>query len=231
MKAQVYLMAFAAILMVTPAFADDDNNDNRGLQARPSVFVGTAADCGTTAGSNIVTSAWLPGMGLPDNGSSNTAPSNKDPHFGLLLSKNGKTTDCSAAQAEITGANGMLVTELGFDFRNGGHCGAGSPRFNLVTSDNVFHFIGGCANGTQTPAPQDPAEWTRVRFNPSSPAQAFPPVAPGARIKSLEIIVDEGTDTTSTQDPQGIGLSVLDNIDINGVLIRKGPNNNDKNDN
>jgi hypothetical protein len=217
------------------AFADDDkDNNNNGLQAVPSNFVGKAGDCGTgtPAGSNIVTSAWLTGMGLPDNGGSNTATdaaTKHDPHFGLLLSKNGLTADCSAAGATIEGAAGTTPTELGFDYRNGGHCGAGAPRFNLTTSDGVFHFIGGCANGTQTPAPQDPAQWTRVRFSPTSVAQAFPPVAPGAKIKSLSIIFDEGTDTASTSDPMGVGLAVLDNIDVNGTLITKGSNNNGNN--
>jgi hypothetical protein len=43
-------------------------------RAIPSVFVGKAGDCGTgyAAGSNIVTAAWLRGMGLPDNGGLNS---------------------------------------------------------------------------------------------------------------------------------------------------------------
>src|SRR5205809_6280931 len=127
-------------------------------------------------------------MGMPENVSSNTTPRNRDPPFSPLLTKNDKTPDCSAAGATIKGAENMKVSEFGFDYRNGGHCGAGAPRFNLVTSDNIFHFIGGCANGTKTPAPQDPAEWTRVRFDPSNPGQAFPPVAPNVKIKSLSII-------------------------------------------
>lgn len=116
----------------------------------------------------------------------------------------------------------MIVTELGFDYRNGGHCGAGAPRFNLVTADNVLHFIGGCANGTKTQAPQNLAEWTRVRFNLST--LAVPALLPGARIKSLTIIFDEGTDTLSADDPFGVGLAVVDNIDVNGVLIQRGSN-------
>src|SRR2546428_13820553 len=38
-------------------------------RAVPFVFIGKADDCGVgTFGSHIVTSAWLGGMGLPDNG-------------------------------------------------------------------------------------------------------------------------------------------------------------------
>lgn len=223
----VVLVVVLSGVTTSLAFGDDDNNGTP--QAIPFVFVGTAPGCAPSApGSNIVTSAWLDGMGLPDNGSSNTAPANRDPHSGLLLSKNGLTSDCSAAGATIKGVEGMVVTELGFDFRNGTHCGAGAPRFNLVTQDNIFHFIGGCGNAAPTPAPQNPGEWSRVRFNPTSPAQAFPPVAAGAKIKSLSIIFDEGTDNAGVQDPMGVGLSVIDNIDINGHLITSGPRGNGK---
>jgi hypothetical protein len=216
MKKIPYALALGLVLHLAPAFADD----NKGLQAEPFVFVGTAGQCGGTAGSNIVTAAWLDGMGLPDDGKT-LNPDTRDPHQGLLLSKNGPLANCSSAGATITGAEGLPVTELGFDYRFGSHCGAGSPRFNLTTSDNVFHFVGGCANGTKTPSPQDPSEWARIRFTLAT--QFFPPVAPGAKIKSLSILVDEGTDSTSVEDVFGIGLSVVDNIDVNGTLITQGP--------
>jgi hypothetical protein len=235
-------------LSVAPAFsqpviADDHNDDdddrrgnNRNLQAVPFVFVGRAGDCGTgyPAGSNIVTSAWLRGMGLPDNGgpNSNTAnpqdnPNKRDPHLGLLLSKNGPTPDCSSAGARITGVQGMTVDAaftLGFDYRNGGHCGAGAPRFNVEfrtpANTSGFSFVGGCANGVPTPATQDAAEWTQVRF---TAAQQFPPIPPGSRIRNISIIYDEGTDVpTLPQNPSGIGLAVIDNIFINGRYIRSG---------
>lgn len=211
-------------------------NNQGGLRAIPAIFVGGAGDCfaGSPAGSRIVTSAWLGGMGLPDNGGNTTTAidldnANKnDPHRGLLLSKNGPTPDCSAAGATIQGARGLLVTatfELGFDYRNGGHCGAGAPRYNVVATSptggaNTFHFVGGCANGVKTPAPQDALQWTRVRF---TNAQAFPPLVPGSRIVSIELIFDEGTDALSVpDDPNGIGLAVVDNLDIDGDLIRSG---------
>jgi hypothetical protein len=214
-------LALALMFHLAPAFADDDNN-GKAPQAEPFVFVGSAPGCGGAAGSNIVTSAWLTGMGLPDDGSA-LNPDTKDPHLGLLLSKNGPTANCSSAGATITGVEGLPVTELGFDYRLGSHCGAGSPRFNLTTSDNVLHFAGGCANGTKTAAPQDPTEWARVRFTLAT--QFTPPLALGAKIKSLSIIVDEGTDSTSVEDVFGVGLSVVDNIDVNGTLITHGSNN------
>jgi len=113
----VGLIVLSGPWSVAIADDDDDDNDNR-LQAVPATFVGKAGDCGTAypAGSRIVTSAWLGGMGLPDNGGQNVGsdpkdnPSKQDPHLGLLLSKNGTTADCSAAEAEITGVTGIEVT-------------------------------------------------------------------------------------------------------------------------
>jgi len=207
--------------MAVPALADEGS----GLEAVPFEFVGKAGDCGAAAGSRIVTAAWLKGMGLPDNGGMNSNPldssNNPNKRDGLLLSKNGPTPDCSAAGASIKGVKGMTVSEtfeVGFDYRNGGHCGAGAPRFNVTTRDGVFSFVGGCSNGTASPAPQDPSEWTRVRINVTSPSQAFPPLAVGSQIESISIFYDEGTDTANN-DTQGVGLAVVDNIFINGELI------------
>jgi hypothetical protein len=42
------------------------------------------------------------------------------------------------------------------------------------------------------------------------------------RIESIELIVDEGTDVISLEDPRGAGLSVVDNIYIDGRYIRSG---------
>lgn len=225
------VVAVCLAFVVTSTLSADDRDNN--LRADPFTFVGKPGDCGTLspgvlypAGSRIVTSAWLTGMGLPDNGDPNFGvnptdnPNKRDPHSGLLLSKNGPTPDCSAAGADIQGVKGMEVTAtfaLGFDFRNGGHCGAGAPRFNVVTrlaGVDTSQFVGGCANGVQTPALQDPLQWTTARF----PVVA----ASGSRIQSISIIFDEGTDAPSVQDPMGVGLAVLDNIFVNGQFIRSG---------
>jgi hypothetical protein len=228
-KSKMRKTMFAIVVTVLTVLALSSTtrakDDDRKLSAVPDTFVGGVGDCGPgyPAGSKIGTSAWLGGMGLPDDGSSPDTPSN-DPHKGLLLSKNGPTTDCSAAGAVIKGAEGILVTTtfaLGFDYRNGGHCGAGAPRFNIMTDDSVFHFGGGCANGTHSAATQDPAQWTRVRIAGSDAGQMFPPLTPGTHITSLEIIFDEGTDTANN-DTEGIGLAVIDNIFINDDYITSG---------
>lgn len=230
-----FLVALAVFALVAFMPADRAAADDNGrLEAVPWVFVGNNGDCGPgTFGSRIVTSAWLAGMGLPDSGgdaaANGVSSTRNDPHTGLLLSKNGPTADCSAAGATIKGATGMTIaatSALGFDYRLGGHCGAGAPRFNVVTraSDGTetFHFVGGCANGVPAPAPQDPLQWARVRFLLTGAATAFPPAAVGERIVSIEIVYDEGTDSSSVSDPLGVGLAVIDNIFVNGQTIRSG---------
>ncbi len=201
------------------------NDGNNQLRAVPWIFVGTTAQGCAAAGSRIVTSAWLGGMGLPDNGGLNgVAATSNDPHLGLLLNKNGLTADCSSSGATIKGVKGMTVTPgftLGYDYRIGGHCGAGAPRFNVDT-DQGFFFVG-CVNAPQTPAPQD-AQWTQTRSDVTAcGSECFPGSIPvGAKINSIDIVFDEGTDTTSPSDPTGVGLAVLDNIDVNGTLITSG---------
>ena len=223
-RANVCAIAVAAVAMLGMLTMTRDALAQGRLRATPFVFIGTAAECGV-AGSHIVTAAWLGGMGLPDNSGENA----NDPHRGLLLSKNGPTPDCSSAGATIKGLRRQTtLTELGFDYRNGTHCGAGAPRFN-ITSTLGFTYFAGCAAGTKTPAPQDPLEWTRVRITEA--AQVFPasPTAPvfafgpgGTEVRSISILFDEGTDTTGVEDPRGVGLAVIDNIDVNGQLIRSG---------
>lgn len=191
--------AILALSMMQPAYA------NRVVvkpKIAPDTFVGTVANCGV-AGSDIVESAWVKDFGLPDaSGRAN---------MGLLLSKNGLTSDCSAAGAQIKGVAGITFAEIGFDCRTSLHCGAGAPRFNVVTNvdaPGVVHF-GSCTNSTQTLLPQ--AGWTRCRING---AQMFPPIPTGAKIVYMDITFDEGTD-------QGTGLAIIDNIEINGVLVDK----------
>jgi hypothetical protein len=189
MKKLIIGSLIAVTALATTTFAQS------GFQAKPGTY-----DPDNT---NIVTAAWLNKLGLPDKGGSS---------FGLLLAKDGATTANAAAGASITGVSGIMLTQLGFDYKNGGHCTGGSPRFNVEASDG-FHFMGGCANSTSGPSPVDPA-WTRVRINPFNPAQAFPPLTPGATIVSITLLADEGTDN-------GTGNTLVDNILINTTMIDK----------
>src|SRR3954454_15056434 len=137
----------------------------------PWTYVGKAGDCGTgyPAGTpgNVI-SRWDPTTGNP-------APS-------LLLTKNAPTTDCSSAGATVNGVSGITLTELNFDYQ--GYCGAGAPRFNVATTDNITHFFG-CASGTKTPTTNG---YTHVVF---TPAQGFPPVTATETVQSINLVQDE----------------------------------------
>jgi hypothetical protein len=172
------------------------NGDDK-FKARPGVFDPDHI--------GAVEAQWVSHVGESDDRGNAT--------FALYLQKAAPTAANMAAGAVIDGVEGQPADGVyGFDYRNDGQCGGGSPRYNLLASDG-FHFIGGCANGTAAPAPGAPG-WTRVTFSATNPGQAFPVVTPGATISSLTIIVDEGTDT-------GPGYIYTDNLNINGQYITK----------
>jgi len=145
---------------------------------------------------------------------------------GLLLVKTGPTANFAAPFAELKDVKNISLSELGYDLRKpgadqndirGSHCGAGAPRFNVVTSDNVTHFV-----GCNSPAPAVAATgdgWMRLRWNAAALAAAFPPILGTDKVKSIAIVFDEGQDT----GPDNFGLAILDNIDVNGTLVGKGP--------
>lgn len=153
----------------------------------------------------IVAGDWVKHLGLPQDNDKN--------RFGLLLSKNGTTLTNASAGLVVHGVKGLHLTELGLDVRNGGHCGAGAPRFNVVTSDGVTRFYG-CVYGTHTPNTPAPG-WQRVRFFTNVSYPGAPAITSGLTVDSISIDFDEGTDI----GPDFSGMVVLDNIDINGVLI------------
>jgi hypothetical protein len=173
-----------------------------GLSTQPYVYDPTS--------SGAVAAQWVDHIGAPVQNGTNGA------RQGLLLSKNATAPAEAQAGVIITNAEGLTLTELGFDVRDGGQCSAISPHFVVVTTDGAVHVVGGCGKGTTLPAPV--IGWKRMRFDPSKPDQASPPITPGEQVKSLAVIVDQGPE--SGPSAAG-GLVVLDNIDINGVLIGK----------
>jgi hypothetical protein len=166
---------------------------------------------------HTVTSQWVKNLGLDDNNGKNNRK-------GLLLSKNAPTATNSAAGANIRGVKGIMLTELGYDVRDGSHCSGGAPRFDVITVEdpNTVHFVGACTNGTVTPN-TPVAGWSRVRFSPTNPANFFPPIPAGQHVSFMDITFDEGTDTAGGMP----GLAVIDNIDINGTLVGSGNNSGD----
>jgi hypothetical protein len=178
------------------------------FQVKPSVF-----DPGQTG---TVAAQWVRHLGEPGNCGDTTRN-----RFGLLLSKNTVTATNASAGADITGVNGIHLTEIGWDLRkttppgtpDGSHCGAGAPRFDVTTTDGVTHFIG-CDSPPPTTDDLATPElgWQRLRYDP---AAAFPAITPAETVRSISIVFDEGNDVA----PELFGAAELDNIDINGVLI------------
>jgi hypothetical protein len=178
--------------------------------AAPFEFVGTVENCGAD-GVDTVVAEWRKGIGLADDKGVN--------NYGLFIVKAGPTSNCVAAGASIKGVNNVELVEVGFDIRSDSHCGAGAPRIN-VQADDGSHFLGGCVNASQQADTPEPG-WTRVRIDPSDPAQAFPPLTAGAKVSAIDILFDEGSD-------QGEGFAVLDNIQVKTtkgevIITKPGP--------
>jgi len=196
--------------------------------------------------SNLVRARWLTGIGCPTSvtvfdfsGSPTTVAEPACPNGdskdkqneGLLLVKTGPSVEnFASAGAKLEGVKGKVLTELGYDLRKpgttntdprGSHCGAGAPRFNVATS-NGFFFVG-C--NSPPPTVTSGTAWQRLRWSPVmgfSSACTVPPGGPcpiTGTVDSITIIFDEGTDT----GPDDFGLAVIDNIDVNGTLVGKGP--------
>lgn len=128
-------------------------------------------------------------------------------NYALSLQKNASTTVNSAAGASIDGFATSTLTELGFDYKTGTYCGAGSPRFNVYTTAGTYYFFG-CSYGTHTDLGNG---WTQVRFTnsdafPADGVTAFPGFGSTTATR-IEIVQDEE------------GQALLDNIDINGSII------------
>lgn len=196
----------------------------------------------------MVQSAWLNGLGCPNGfiaipnadftAVDHTAAYN-DPacaigdssdqrNEGLILSKVGPTNNFASAVAQLINVKGMTLTELGYDIRKpgpgtslgpqGSHCGAGAPRFNIVTTADTYFL------GCTSPAPTEivtTGGWIRLRWTPvvafSATTFALGPVA--GTVQRIVIVFDEGQDT----GPDFFGAAVLDNIDVNGTLVGRGP--------
>ena len=121
---------------------------------------------------------------------------------GLSLQKNAPTSEWLSAGAEIKGVEGDSLDQLSFEVK--GYCGAGAPRFNVVTDAGSMLFFG-CAHGVKSDAGDG---WTRVVFNGGEAGGG----AFGATIAGIDLVQDEQ------------GQTLLRNISVNGVVVNKFPN-------
>jgi len=200
---------------------------------------------------NLVSAQWARGVGCPPTGTTaliddpgtgdfdpiptlydDPACATGDPQDarveGLLLVKTGPTSNFASAVAVLNGVKGTVLTELGYDIRKiaappddrGSHCGAGAPRFNVVIG-GVVHFI-----GCNSPAPSTTTVgtgWLRLLWGPCPtpiPTGLVTDIC-GSEIDSISIVFDEGQDNSG--GPDQFGAAVLDNINVNGSLVGRGP--------
>jgi hypothetical protein len=185
------------------------------------------------------------GFGCPN-------PFEQDSHnLGLVLAKSVQSVDPAKAIAEIRGVKGTFLVELGYDLRkfgdqnapNGSECTLTSPRFEFQMADGSSFFI-----PCQLPTADDEVSlyWRRLRWVVADTAQPSPlpimacpmpvkkgvscniPISctnpslcgPDKRMQSLRLVQDVGPDSDGSAQ---FGLSVFDNIDVNGRLRGTGP--------
>lgn len=170
------------------------------MHAQPYVY--------DTSWSGLLAAMWADHFGEPTS----TSLTTHDP--GLVLSKGTGAPTGSIAGAHIRNVTGSL-TELGYDYHLGGQCTTTSPRFIVVTTDNITHVVGGCSNGTITAA--SALGWKRVRFNLTDATQTSPVITPGEQVSSITLALDQGPETDSTAG----GFDLIDNIDVNGTFVGK----------
>jgi len=178
-----------------------------------------------------------------------TGPTNNDASAGAML-QGVKGTVLTGLGFDIRkpGPGLPLVTFPGDQSDpRGSHCGAGAPRFNIVIG-GYFYFLG-C--NSPTPDSDTPGNgWQRLRWGTTTDLSASPQCSAGfcgpgkdnpctasivhpsycnikgQMVDSIEIIFDEGDDT----GPDNFGLAILDNIDVNGMLVGRGPGKPEDND-
>ena len=157
--------------------------------------------------------------------------------------KTGPTNNFASAGAELHKVKGIVLTELGYDIRKqgtvppfhtsplGSHCGAGAPRFNIVTTTGFFFL--GCSS------PPPDAEmlgngWIRLTWGGTAPLMAFcvtsmPTLTCPASftlvpvtgtVKRIQIVFDEAQDAFG--GPDEFGAAILDNINVNGARVGHG---------
>jgi len=200
------------------------------------------------AHSKLVHASWESGIGCPTGASYVDYSGNKgtysDPacsaggdqrdheNDGLLLAKTGPENNNAAAQVTLNNVKGIALTELGYDIRmspnnpnEGSHCGAGSPRFEITTTDG-FWEIGCSSNGNLPDSTITGDQWERLRWGSGGQVMGVQPSASYAvtpitgTVKSIQIVFDEST--PGLYGPDGEGVAILDNIDVNGALVGRG---------
>lgn len=146
MRRSAIVTSFVALVSAA-GIASAQAGQPPGIQVKPGTFQGAGS-------TDTAVAQWVAQQGLPDAGKSDHA---------LYLQKSGPTADNSAAGASVTGVEGTTLTELGFDVRSDGHCGAGAPR--STSSPPTAPTTSSAASKSRTrpsPAPTGPACASRL---------------------------------------------------------------------
>jgi hypothetical protein len=120
----------------------------------------------------------------------------------LHLEKNCPTATNAAAGADITGLEGQTFTSASFTLASASQCQGGSPRFDVVTTTDLFFL--GCNNVTPTINGNGTATYTFTAATLAAAGNQVP--FPTGTITAVDILIDvEGTADVS-------------DITVNGVL-------------
>jgi hypothetical protein len=156
-------------------------------------LLAVAAGVMTLALAGTAAAALVPGVFDPgDTGCVSSSFGNGVLH----LEKNCPTSTNAAAGADITGLEGQTFTSPSFTLASTAQCEGGSPRFDVVTTTDLFFL--GCNNVTPTINADGTATYT---FTAAGSQVPFPT----GTIQAISILIDvEGTADVSDITVNGI---------------------------
>jgi hypothetical protein len=197
------------------------------------------------AHSELVNAAWVNGAGCPSNATISTDGTSSTPYpaancaggdtgdqhnEGLLFVKSGPTANYAEPYVELKDLTGATLSEVGYDLRKpgantgdsrGSQCSAEAPMFQFDMSDGHTYYV---ACSSPPPASQTAVGigWLRLRWGAGGHVSGYQDGAtlmpiPGTVVNAY-IVFQDGQDGA----PSNSGLSVIDNIDVNGSIVGHG---------
>jgi hypothetical protein len=196
------LVAVGGLALVFAGIAAGD--DANRLSAKTSAF---------NPGHALVSDAasWVPGAGVPTK--------RANPGLVLIMSATVSFPPGASADTTIEPVKGLRLTSLGFDHMKGTYCTNGSPRWDIETANGGVYALG-CSAGTHSTVGM-PSGWERITFGNSNVQHLSGPAwpgfgTPGAKLTFLQVLQDEA------------GATVLDNLQVNGMIVRRANENGQK---
>ena len=199
--------------------------------------------------SRLVNASWLEGAGCPSNATITTDGSTSTPYpaancaggdtgdqhnEGLVFVKSGPTANYAEPYVELVDLAGATLSEVGYDLRKpgtdtgdarGSQCGAEAPMFQFDMSDGHTYYVS-CSSPPPTSQSAVGMGWLRLRWGSGGHVSGYQdggtlmPI-PGTVVHAY-IVYQDGQDA----GPSNFGLSVIDNIDVNGSIVGHGASSN-----